>query len=299
MKKKIFILISFLIANLHYAQTIISLEKENGIYKIPCKVNGIPMKFILDTGASNVSISATEAVFLIKQGLISEQDIIGSTNYMVANGEIKEGTNIKLKSIEIGGLILEDIVATVVNELNAPLLLGQSALSKLGAFTIDSDKLIFNEDNTITNFETEIVETNKWINELFSVYAIKNDSIDIKYEIIELRKMKLSGFSILLKVSEQKNNKPKNAIIIIELDKIISINFEENKDSEMISKLIIESDKDGVGFYLFAEDEQLYEISNCYIKLCCLDNNTKERLIKAFANIITNNDLFIKKTQKF
>jgi len=43
------------------------MEKVNGVYTIPCKVNGIDMRFILDTGASNVTISLTEAKFLIKQ----------------------------------------------------------------------------------------------------------------------------------------------------------------------------------------------------------------------------------------
>lgn len=53
-----------------FSQTIIRMEKVNGVYQIPCKVNGIDLKFILDTGASDIVISKTEANFLVKQGLI-------------------------------------------------------------------------------------------------------------------------------------------------------------------------------------------------------------------------------------
>ena len=45
------------------------MKKINGVYQIPCKVNGIPMNFIFDTGATDVTISLVEAKFLIKQGL--------------------------------------------------------------------------------------------------------------------------------------------------------------------------------------------------------------------------------------
>jgi predicted aspartyl protease len=49
------------------AQTIITMEKHDNLNVVPCKVNDIPMKFIFDTGASTVSISLTEARFLLKK----------------------------------------------------------------------------------------------------------------------------------------------------------------------------------------------------------------------------------------
>lgn len=125
------------------------MEKINGVYQIPCKVNGIPMKFIFDTGASDVSISYIEAGFLLKQGLLNESDFIGSINYKIASGEIQEGTKIKLKSIEIGGTILTDINATIVHNLEAPLLLGQTAINKIGTYTIKENLLIFNDNKKV------------------------------------------------------------------------------------------------------------------------------------------------------
>lgn len=68
---------------------------------------------------------------------MSTNDIIGQTSYQTADGDISIGTTIKLKKIEISGLVLYNIEASIINNDNAPLLLGQSALSKLGKIQID------------------------------------------------------------------------------------------------------------------------------------------------------------------
>lgn len=120
-----------------FAQTVVSMEKEGGVFKVPCSVNSIPMKFIFDTGASTVSISLTEASFLLKSGLLSESDILSKEKFVDATGSISVGTKILLRKIEIGGLVIENVEASIVHNLNAPLLLGQSALSKLGEFSFD------------------------------------------------------------------------------------------------------------------------------------------------------------------
>jgi clan AA aspartic protease (TIGR02281 family) len=166
------------------AQTVIEMEKYNGVYKLECKINGIPMDFIFDTGASNVSISSTEALFLIKQGLITDEDVIGNVNYRIANGKTLEGTKINLKKIEIQGLVLENVTATVVHEMNSPLLLGQSVLSRLGKITIEENKLIVHNENKIVlkNVEKEIKETINWLNEKIQKFQF-NGSFKAEYEL--------------------------------------------------------------------------------------------------------------------
>jgi clan AA aspartic protease (TIGR02281 family) len=132
----------FTFINLTYAQKVIKMERINKTYQIPCKVNGIPMKFVFDTGASDVSISSTEANFLIKQGLLTKDDFLEKVQYKIANGDIVEGTKINLKSIEIDGIIIKNISASVIDSQNAPLLLGQSAIRKIGRFSISGNELI-------------------------------------------------------------------------------------------------------------------------------------------------------------
>ncbi|HEY5470858.1 MAG TPA: retropepsin-like aspartic protease [Bacteroidales bacterium] len=117
---------------------IIKLKKmTGGTFEIPCKINDLSLRFIFDTGASDVSISLTEALFMLKNGYLSESDIIGTQHYSIANGDIAEGTTIRIKKIEFEGLILNDVDASIVHNLNAPLLLGQSAISRLGKIQID------------------------------------------------------------------------------------------------------------------------------------------------------------------
>ena len=117
---------------------VIPMKKMVGnTYLIACKVNGLPLNFIFDTGASSVTLSRKEAVFMLKNGYLSTNDIIGQTSYQTADGDISIGTTIKLKKIEISGLVLYNIEASIINNDNAPLLLGQSALSKLGKIQID------------------------------------------------------------------------------------------------------------------------------------------------------------------
>jgi hypothetical protein len=126
------------------AQTVIKMEREGGVSIIACKVNSIPMSFVFDTGASDVTISLTEANFMFKNGYLSKNDITGVSNYSDANGGISEGININLREIEIQGLKLYNVEASIVKNMDAPLLLGQSAISKLGNIQINLN------DNTLT-----------------------------------------------------------------------------------------------------------------------------------------------------
>lgn len=121
-------------------KTVIKMEKEDGVYKIPIEINGIKMFFIFDTGAGMVSISETEASFLYKQGTLSDDDILGKANFIDANGNISEGTVINLKTVKVGNRILTNIQASVVHNMKAPLLLGQSVLEEFGSISINNKK---------------------------------------------------------------------------------------------------------------------------------------------------------------
>lgn len=118
---------------------IIQLTKSGSgdTYSISGYLNGLKLTFILDTGASNVSISETEAIFMFKNGYLDEEDILGTEYYSIANGEIAEGTVINIKELKLGRFVLNDVKASVIHSLRAPILLGQSALSRLGKITIN------------------------------------------------------------------------------------------------------------------------------------------------------------------
>jgi aspartyl protease family protein len=124
----------------------ISLTKKNGVYYIPTVINGVPMEFVYDTGASTVSISLAEAKYLLNQGKLAKSDILDSQYFTDANGDISEGTKIILREIKIGNKTLYNVEASIVHNLNAPLLLGQTALERFG-------KIIFDTKNQILTLE--------------------------------------------------------------------------------------------------------------------------------------------------
>lgn len=154
MKKLIvFILSTLLIFTSSYSQTVIKMKREGGVSTIPCKVNGLNLNFIFDTGASDVTISMSEATFMLKNGYLNENDIIGSKKYLDAVGNINEGISINLRQIEIAGLKLYNVKAAIVKSNKAPLLLGQSAIEKLGEIQLDlaSNTLIIKTGKAITD----------------------------------------------------------------------------------------------------------------------------------------------------
>lgn len=115
-----------------------------GIKKIDVKVNSVPMKMIFDTGCSSALISVVEANFLYKNGYLSDDDIKGVVQAQIADGSIVENTIINLKELAIGDLVCTDVEATVSNNCNAPLLLGNAVLDRVSSFTIDNENHIIN-----------------------------------------------------------------------------------------------------------------------------------------------------------
>ena len=120
----------------------VAFTKEDGICKVKCSINGLPLFFYFDTGAADVTISMVEATFMMKNGYLKEQDIVGSQRYIDANGNVSEGTVINLKTVDFGGLELENVKASVVRNQKAPLLLGQSVLGRLGKIEIDNQRQV-------------------------------------------------------------------------------------------------------------------------------------------------------------
>lgn len=118
----------------------IPFTKDGDMCNVKCTINGLPLHFIFDTGASDVSMSSVEATFMFKNGYLQQQDVQGKQNFITADGNISEGTVINLRNVEFGGMKLTNIKASIVKNQRAPLLLGQSILKRLGKIEIDNEK---------------------------------------------------------------------------------------------------------------------------------------------------------------
>ncbi len=124
------------------AVTEIPFKKLGGVNQVQCTINGLPLYFVFDTGASDVSISNVEANFMLKNGYLTESDFMGKQNYVTATGEIHEGTIINLREVRVGEIVLSNIKASVVKNQNAPLLLGQTVFRRFGKVEVDNNTSI-------------------------------------------------------------------------------------------------------------------------------------------------------------
>lgn len=122
------------------SSNIVKMELENGVRYIWVEINGIRLRFIFDTGASSICISPAEATVLYRQGTLKNEDFLDVEYFQDATGRISEGTIINLRQVKIGNFVLENVKATIIDNVNAPLLLGQTVLERFGKIEIDNIK---------------------------------------------------------------------------------------------------------------------------------------------------------------
>ena len=109
----------------------IALRSDGQHYHVNGTVNGIPTDFILDTGASGISLSYAAA----NQLGLGRQDVVDAVSVTGVNGRSIEPV-VLLHEVNIGGYVLHNAKAGVGNFS----LLGQGFLAKLGAYTIDNQR---------------------------------------------------------------------------------------------------------------------------------------------------------------
>jgi clan AA aspartic protease (TIGR02281 family) len=117
----------------------VKLEHDDNCYIVPVKLNGVPMKMTLDTGAANITISAIEYEFLKRQNLLSEK-CVSETECTIADGSLVKAYTAKIAEVEIGGEVVKDVECVVMPQSDAPLLLGMNVLRKFGNIRIDYNR---------------------------------------------------------------------------------------------------------------------------------------------------------------
>lgn len=123
---------------------------EGGVKLIKVTINGqFTVDMILDSGCSSTLISIAEARYLYEKGCFSQEDILGVGTAKIADGSIVENMVINLKQIVIGDkIVCNNVRATVIDNTQAPLLLGNDVLNRAPSYTVDNvnDVVNFNLD---------------------------------------------------------------------------------------------------------------------------------------------------------
>lgn len=117
-------------------QLIINIARDGHFY-LNIIVNHTPMRFMIDTGASDIIIGMPEA----KKLGIKTDELAFAKSYQTANGK-SFGANITLKKMTIGDVDFYDISASVNSSNMGTPLLGMSFLRKLRKYEFSRDQLI-------------------------------------------------------------------------------------------------------------------------------------------------------------
>lgn len=115
----------------------IKLYERNGTYQVVVNIENIYNQFILDTGASETTISSILERELIKNGKITKGDYIADGLYRIADGSIISQKRLIIKNLNVGGVTINNLIVSVGNT-KSPLLLGKNFLDRFNNWTIDN-----------------------------------------------------------------------------------------------------------------------------------------------------------------
>ncbi len=109
----------------------------NGHFKVRAYVNGVSIPFLVDTGASDVALSAEAA----RQIGINMDSLKYTRRYQTANGTIYAAP-VNLRDVRIGDLRVYDVDASITKSDLGVSLLGMSFLNRLTSFEVRGGELI-------------------------------------------------------------------------------------------------------------------------------------------------------------
>jgi predicted aspartyl protease len=118
----------------------VPLREDSGIFVVPVEINGaITLDFAVDSGAGNVTIPADVYYTLVRTGTIRESDITGQRTVVLADGSKSKLPTFTIRSLKVGGNIIENVNASVL-PLQGQLLLGQSFFARFKSWSLDNTK---------------------------------------------------------------------------------------------------------------------------------------------------------------
>lgn len=110
----------------------------DGMFAIEAKVNGAPVRFLFDTGASSVLLTVEDA----RRAGIAVSDSSFYVTVMTANGEARAAP-VTISELSIGNLVRRNVSALVAQAgATDESLLGHSFLESVDSYEVRGDRLI-------------------------------------------------------------------------------------------------------------------------------------------------------------
>lgn len=105
---------------------------------IQASISGVSDMFIFDTGASGISINVSFFQELVRNRKVSHSDFLGDILLTIANGQTVNAKIVAVRDFKAGNLLMPYVEVWVIDDPNAPLLVGQSVFNQFGRITIDN-----------------------------------------------------------------------------------------------------------------------------------------------------------------
>ncbi len=119
----------------------IPLEFKEGHHYMTITIDGVKLKGMFDSGCtSGISGGSIDYLFLTRHGYI--KPVVGH-QAIIANGDTIDAVSCMAYNVKFGNITLDSVECSFSNHENAPVLIGQGIISKLGKHYIDykSNKL--------------------------------------------------------------------------------------------------------------------------------------------------------------
>ena len=134
-------------------RVVVPLIDQGEGYVAPVLINkAITLNFVVDSGATDISVPDDVVSTLIRAGTISPADFIGDRIYKIADGSTMPSKAFQIHSLTIGNTTVENVVGSVAPP-EADLLLGQGFLRRFKSWTIDNNghQLILRKFSALAN----------------------------------------------------------------------------------------------------------------------------------------------------
>jgi predicted aspartyl protease len=97
------------------------------------------LDFVVDSGASDVSIPADVVMTLMRTGTLKDSDFLGEKTYVLADGSKVPSQTFRIRSLKVGDKVLQNVNGSIA-PVQGSLLLGQSFLSRFKSWLVDNGK---------------------------------------------------------------------------------------------------------------------------------------------------------------
>lgn len=118
---------------------VVDLTRLKGVFQFDAVLgNQLRVVFILDSGASDVSVTQKVEQQLLNAGIIQQQAYLPPALYSIADGNVVESRRFIIPSIRVNNTVVTNVTCSVNASANV-MLLGKSFLDRFSSWKIDND----------------------------------------------------------------------------------------------------------------------------------------------------------------